>query len=267
MSDLSGRAPDLWQRATCFLFALAALAGAAALLLFACARWSRPAQEATRRFGREQREINWRSRLVEDAHDSVVFVKTKGQAGTGFVVARTPDYALVLTNRHVIASEYTGRIFRSATVYMLDDTRLATGIAALPEDGDIDLALLRVSDPEQRLKPLVLGNFTKDKTGDAVAAIGHPFGLDYTITDGIISARREDLQIQHTAQINPGNSGGPLFNSHGEVIGVNTSYLAGDGDEPLNGGINFAFRADYIVNGEWKYLIDIDDLLQAIDID
>ena len=79
------------------------------------------------------------------------------------------------------------------------------------------------------------------------------------MSDGIISASRDDMLIQSTATINPGNSGGPLLNKNGHVIGVNTFYYEG------SQGLFFAFRADYVLErGSWNYYEDIDSLLSKI---
>src|SRR6202012_1038162 len=95
-----------------------------------------------------------------------------------------------------------------------------------------DLALLKVEAPSSELRPLTLGDSSKAEVGDPVVAIGNPFGLDRTVTSGIVSALQRQIQapngfsidnvIQTDAAINPGNSGGPLINGAGEVIGINS---------------------------------------------
>jgi S1-C subfamily serine protease len=101
-------------------------------------------------------------------------------------------------------------------------------------DASADLAILRINGPE--LQPLVLGDSDAVRVGDIVLAIGNPFGLEETVTNGIISATgRRILRdawvdfLQTNAEINPGNSGGPLVNIRGEVIGINTAIAAGRG--------------------------------------
>ncbi len=249
------------------LLGAACLVAAAAACIAAIGYLNRGAAAPVPAEAASPRPTNWRVHLVESTQNGIVHVVARNQAGTGFVVARNDQYALVLTNRHVIANENTGRPMRTISIRLKDRTRLPTELAALPADEEIDLALLRVKDPGGRLAPLELADFNRDPIGVEVAAIGHPFDLDYTVTDGIISARRDGMMIQHTAQTNPGNSGGPLFNCFFQAIGVNTSFFAGDGMAPLNGGLNFATRADYVTNGEWEFSLDIAGLLDSIRVD
>jgi S1-C subfamily serine protease len=113
-----------------------------------------------------------------------------------------------------------------------------------------DLALLKVSAPSSELTPLTLGDSSKMEVGDPVVAIGNPFGLDRTVTSGIVSALQRQIQapngfsidnvIQTDAAINPGNSGGPLINSAGEVIGINSQIETGGNGADGNVGIGFA---------------------------
>ena len=112
-----------------------------------------------------------------------------------------------------------------------------------------DLAVLEVNYPENYdISPLKIGDSSKVKVGQTALAIGNPFGENFTLTKGIISAigrARSDLEtnfqigsvIQHDASINPGNSGGPLFNQNGEVIGVNAQIVSRSGS---SSGIGFA---------------------------
>jgi S1-C subfamily serine protease len=113
-----------------------------------------------------------------------------------------------------------------------------------------DLALLKVDAPSKELHPLTLGDSGKMEVGDPVVAIGNPFGLDRTVTSGIVSALQRQIQapngfsidnvIQTDAAINPGNSGGPLINSAGEVIGINSQIETGGSGSDGNVGIGFA---------------------------
>jgi 2-alkenal reductase len=110
-------------------------------------------------------------------------------------------------------------------------------------DADSDLAVLKVNELPPGVQPLPLGNSREVQVGQRAIAIGNPFGLETSFTVGVVSARgrtlraREDVNagysiadiIQTDAAINPGNSGGPLFNSRGEVIGVNTAIASGSG--------------------------------------
>ncbi len=143
--------------------------------------------------------------------------------GSGFVI---DSKGLVLTNQHVIedASEITV-IFSGNKKY----TAKVVG-----QDSDLDLAVLRIDSNEQ-FPTLKLGDSNKIRVGDWVVAIGNPYGLDHTVTAGVISAKSRPIRIENRqyrnliqtdAAINPGNSGGPLLNTNGEVIGINTAVSA-----------------------------------------
>ena len=116
-------------------------------------------------------------------------------------------------------------------------------------DPATDVALLKVDAPADELHPLALGDSSKVEVGDPVVAIGNPFGLDRTVTSGIVSALQRQIQapngfsinhvIQTDAAINPGNSGGPLIDADGEVIGINSQIETGGGGDG-NVGIGFA---------------------------
>ena len=116
-------------------------------------------------------------------------------------------------------------------------------------DPATDVALLKVDAPADSLHPLALGDSAKVEVGEPVVAIGNPFGLDRTVTAGIVSALQRQIQapngfsishvIQTDAAINPGNSGGPLIDSEGRVIGINSQIQTGGGGNG-NVGIGFA---------------------------
>jgi len=146
--------------------------------------------------------------------------------GSGFVI---DPRGIIMTNRHVVngASEVKVR-FADGREYV------ATGIKTDPRT---DIAILRVTPASgEHFEALPLGNSDQEEVGDWVLAIGSPFGLDMTVTAGIVSAKgrhidktdREDF-IQTDAAINPGNSGGPLLNLDGEVIGINTAISTRSG--------------------------------------
>jgi S1-C subfamily serine protease len=126
-----------------------------------------------------------------------------------------------------------------------------------------DLAVLKIKAPQKKLKPIKTGKSTNLRVGQFVLAIGNPFGLDYTLTTGVISALDREIQsqsgipirdiIQTDAAINPGNSGGPLINSSGELIGVNTAIYSPSG---ASSGIGFAIPVDvvrWVVSDIMKY--------------
>jgi S1-C subfamily serine protease len=158
--------------------------------------------------------------------------------GSGFVL---DEKGHVLTNAHVVASSTDVRVSFS------DHRTVAARV--IGKDSDTDLAVLAVSTKGPRLHPLELGDSTSVRVGDPTVAIGNPFGLERTLTTGVVSAlqRRitapsgfaiEDV-IQTDAALNPGNSGGPLLDATGRVIGVNSQIASGDGSSG-SVGIGFA---------------------------
>jgi putative serine protease PepD len=193
---------------------------------------------------------NTAKQVYDDAKDSVVYVSSQlaqGQAtGSGFVVSADGK---IITNEHVVdgAQQVTVKIGTTGKEIP------ATVVAA---DASKDLALLKVDAGSTSLKALTLGDSGSLQVGDNVYAVGNPFGLDHTLTSGIVSALHRDLQspngttisgaIQTDAALNPGNSGGPLLNADGEVIGVNAQIAStgsGNGGEAGNVGIGFAIPA------------------------
>jgi serine protease Do len=153
--------------------------------------------------------------------------------GSGFVI---DPAGVIITNNHVIegASE--------VTVIFNDGQRLRAEIVG--KDAKIDIAVLRVK-PEKPLKSVKFGNSDTLRVGDWVMAVGNPFGLGGTVTVGILSARNRNIQqgpyddyLQTDASINRGNSGGPLFNTAGEVIGVNTAIYS-----PTGGSVGIGFAS------------------------
>jgi S1-C subfamily serine protease len=159
--------------------------------------------------------------------------------GSGFVIDTAGH---ILTNNHVVAgaSAIQVKLGASSTTYN------ATVVGADPAT---DLALLKVNAPSDQLHPLALGDSSKIEVGDPVVAIGNPFGLDRTVTSGIVSALQRQIQapngfsisnvIQTDAAINPGNSGGPLIDATGNVVGINSQIETG-GSGGGNVGIGFA---------------------------
>lgn len=143
--------------------------------------------------------------------------------GSGFII---DPKGLVLTNQHVIegASEIT--------VVLAGNKKYSAKV--IGQDSDLDLAVLKIESSEQ-FPALTLGDSNKIRVGDWVVAIGNPYGLDHTVTAGVVSAKGRPIKIENRnyrnliqtdAAINPGNSGGPLLNTNGEVIGINTAVSA-----------------------------------------
>jgi S1-C subfamily serine protease len=159
--------------------------------------------------------------------------------GSGFLIDTEGH---VVTNSHVVeeADEVEVKLGASETAYDAE---------VVGTDPATDVALLKVDAPADALHPLALGDSSEVEVGEPVVAIGNPFGLDRTVTAGIVSAIQRQIQapngfsishvIQTDAAINPGNSGGPLIDSSGSVIGINSQIQTGGGSGG-NVGIGFA---------------------------
>lgn len=163
-------------------------------------------------------------------------------SGSGFVI---DDEGNALTNSHVVAGAEEIRVKLGP-----DDTFYDAEVVG--RDPATDLALLNIDSPSSALHPLALGDSSSVRVGDPVVAIGNPFGLDQTVTTGIVSALQRQIEapngfaisnvIQTDASINPGNSGGPLINSSGEVIGITSQIETGGGGGSV--GIGFAIPSN-----------------------
>lgn len=196
-------------------------------------------------------------RLFENSRNSVVYITTRAQVqdfwsrdifsvprgtGSGFI---WDESGHVVTNYHVIenASEATVRLANGK-----DYPATLVGASRLH-----DIAVLKIKVGPRLSQPLPIGTSHDLRVGQMVYAIGNPFGLDWTLTNGIVSALDRSLTeengnivehlIQTNAAINPGNSGGPLFDSAGRLIGINTAIYSPSG---ANAGIGFAVPVDTI---------------------
>ena len=163
-------------------------------------------------------------------------------SGTGFVWDKS---GLIVTNVHVIKD--ASRV----TITLQDQSTWDAEVVGTAPGKD--LALLRIAAPADKLIPLPLGDSSQLEVGRKVVAIGNPFGLDTTLTIGVVSALGREINslsdrkirnvIQTDASINPGNSGGPLLNSLGQLIGVNTQIISPSG---ASAGIGFAIPVNTV---------------------
>ncbi len=184
------------------------------------------------------------------AYDFFFNVVPQQGTGSGFIV---DDKGHILTNSHVVQDA------QRLEVTLADGQKVRARLVG--RDPANDLAVIRVSVPREKLFPLRLGDSRQLQVGQMAIAIGNPFGLQRTVTRGVISSLGRDLRtdpsdprsrlmrgiIQTDAAINPGNSGGPLLNSRGEVIGVNTAIFS-----PSGGSVGIGFAVP--VNTVRRYL-------------
>lgn len=192
--------------------------------------------------------LNDLSKIYNDALPAIVAIRIDtfmgpSGSGSGFI---WDDEGRIATNSHVVR-EAAAFLDSDIIVAFHDGYEFKANLIA--HDIYSDLAILDVEYPDfYEYKPLPLGDSSIVNVGNQAIAIGNPFGENFTLTSGIISAigrARPDLEtnfligsvIQHDASINPGNSGGPLFNSNGEVIGINAQIASRSGS---SSGIGFA---------------------------
>ena len=196
--------------------------------------------------------------LYEQVHTGVVSIQVllpEGAAqGSGFVFDQDGH---IITNYHVVENETELEVSFPSGIKVRGKV--------IGTDPDSDLAVIKVDVPSSELHPLTLGDSDQVKVGQTVVAIGNPFGLEGTMTDGIVSGKGRTVQslhatsdggvftvgdiIQTDAAINPGNSGGPLLNLNGEVIGVNESIRTttfSTGGQPLSSGVGFAISSNIV---------------------
>ena len=187
---------------------------------------------------------------------SVVRGESDGGMGSGFVYS---DEGYVITNQHVVQDA------ERVMITFLDGEAYIGNV--IGTDRDLDIAVVKVEPTNTYLQPIKIGDSSKLKVGEKIAAIGNPFGLSGSMTSGIVSQMGRLLPqetgysipdvIQTDAAINPGNSGGPLINMKGEVVGINTAIQSATGEFS---GIGFAVPANtvkkvvpvLIQNGEIK---------------
>ena len=185
--------------------------------------------------------------IFEKSEESIVQVSVlrgdlDGGMGSGFVYS---DEGYVITNQHVVKdAEKVMITFLDGESYIGD---------VIGRDRDLDIAVVKVSPSNTYLQPIKIGDSSKLKVGEKIAAIGNPFGLSGSMTSGIVSQMGRLLPqesgysipdvIQTDAAINPGNSGGPLINMKGEVVGINTAIQSATGEFS---GIGFAVPSNTV---------------------
>ena len=160
-------------------------------------------------------------------------------SGSGVIVSKEGH---VVTNHHVVEGEQSIRV-------TLHDGKTYDAIV-IGQDRNLDIAVLRIKAKEREFQPLKFGDSDRVRRGDLVFAVGNPFELGETITQGIISARERTLSdtqpnlFQTDAAINPGNSGGPLVNIYGEIIGINNAIYSPDTEARGFHGIGFSIPSN-----------------------
>jgi S1-C subfamily serine protease len=186
-----------------------------------------------------------RAEIVQQSQSPFDFGPSTQQGtatGSGFVIDKNGN---IITNAHVVAG--------ATKVTVSFGNKEAVPAKVVGRDVSDDLALLKVDPSGLNLKPLTLGDSGSVQVGDPTIAIGNPFGLDRTLTTGVVSALQRKIQapngftisnvIQTDAALNPGNSGGPLLDAAGRVIGINSQIETGGNGEG-NVGIGFAVPID-----------------------
>ncbi len=188
-----------------------------------------------------------RSQIVQRTQSPFDFglpQEQQGEAtGSGFVVDQA---GTILTNAHVVNG--------ATKVTVQFQNKESVDAKVLGKDESTDLALLKVDPTGLKLTPLTLGSSKGVQVGDPAIAIGNPFGLERTLTTGVISAVQRTIQapnnfeiddaLQTDAPINPGNSGGPLIDATGKVIGINSQIATGGSASQGSVGIGFAVPID-----------------------
>ncbi len=177
------------------------------------------------------------SGIIEEAIKSVVTIRTNSGQGTGFIIS---DEGYLVTNAHVLADK-EGKLASNIKAITYEQKIIA--IDFIGYDGTLDVALLKIPGDYYSLE---LENSDDVQIGEKVIAIGNPLGLQFSVSEGIVSNIHQigpsgiKSYIQTDAALNPGNSGGPLINKQGKVIGINNFKIS------ESEGLGFALESNYL---------------------
>jgi S1-C subfamily serine protease len=177
------------------------------------------------------------SGIIENAIKSVVTIRTDAGQGTGFIIL---EEGYIVTNAHVLANSL-GEL--SSNIKAITSEQKTIDAEFIGYDGILDVALLKIPGNFEKLN---LADSNEIQVGEKVIAIGNPLGLQFSVSQGIVSGIHRvgtnglEAYIQTDAPLNPGNSGGPLINKEGEVIGINNFKISGAE------AVGFALEANYI---------------------
>lgn len=179
------------------------------------------------------------SGIIGTAVKSVVTIRTDSGQGTGFIIN---DEGYVVTNAHVLADSQ-GNL--ASGIQAITSNQVSRSAEFIGYDGILDVALLKIPGSYDSLE---FDNSNNVQIGEKVIAIGNPLGLQFSVSQGIVSAVHRagingiDAYIQTDASLNPGNSGGPLINTDGKVIGINNFKISGGEN------LGFALESNYIIS-------------------
>lgn len=176
------------------------------------------------------------SGVIQDSIPSVVTIKTSSAQGTGFIISAE---GYIITNAHVLADQ-SG--YLDSNIQAITSESGIIDAEFIGYNGTLDIALLKISG---EYESLALGDSDNVEIGEKVIAIGNPLGLQFSVSEGIVSAVHREFNgmeayIQTDAPLNPGNSGGPLINKQGEVVGINNFKVSG------GESLGFALESKYI---------------------
>src|SRR3989344_206062 len=172
------------------------------------------------------------SSIIEDSLKGVVTIKTNVAQGTGFIISSD---GYIVTNAHMLSGA------SEVQITTFDENKISAEL--IGDNPNLDVALLKI---EGEYNFLELGNSDETQVGERVIAIGNPLGLQFSVTEGIVSGIHRpginelEAYVQTDAALNPGNSGGPLINKNGKVIGIN-NFKLGSG-----ASLGFALESNYI---------------------